>query len=108
MPQDGTPCLGVKTGSRPDLAHPRRQLQNNPLFRPDAIFADHRSFQALHRAAAAIDERNAVVRNVPISPLIGKATRLGLAEEALIHAYDHYGQMVVYLRMNGIVPPASR
>jgi hypothetical protein len=21
---------------------------------------------------------------------------------------DHYGQLVVYLRMNGIVPPASR
>ncbi len=24
------------------------------------------------------------------------------------HALDHYGQMVEYLRMNGIVPPASR
>jgi len=24
------------------------------------------------------------------------------------HGFDHYGQMVVYLRMNGIVPPASR
>jgi hypothetical protein len=24
------------------------------------------------------------------------------------HAFDHYGQMVEYLRMNGIVPPASR
>jgi hypothetical protein len=24
------------------------------------------------------------------------------------HCFDHYGQMVVYLRMNGIVPPASR
>jgi uncharacterized damage-inducible protein DinB len=24
------------------------------------------------------------------------------------HSFDHYGQMVVYLRMNGIVPPASR
>jgi uncharacterized damage-inducible protein DinB len=23
------------------------------------------------------------------------------------HATDHYGQLVVYLRMNGIVPPAS-
>lgn len=28
--------------------------------------------------------------------------------ESLVHAYDHYGQMVVYLRMNGLVPPASR
>jgi len=24
------------------------------------------------------------------------------------HAFDHYGQMVEYLRMNGIVPPASQ
>lgn len=66
------------------------------------------SFRALHRAAAAIDDGNALVENVPISPLIGRATRLGYVQEALIHAYDHYGQMVIYLRMNGVVPPASR
>jgi hypothetical protein len=24
------------------------------------------------------------------------------------HSFDHYGQMVEYLRMNGIIPPASR
>jgi hypothetical protein len=23
------------------------------------------------------------------------------------HTFDHYGQMVVYARMNGVVPPAS-
>jgi hypothetical protein len=23
-------------------------------------------------------------------------------------AFDHYGQLVEYLRMNGIIPPASR
>jgi uncharacterized damage-inducible protein DinB len=27
---------------------------------------------------------------------------------ALAHMGDHYGQMVEYLRMNGVVPPASR
>ena len=66
------------------------------------------SFRALHRAAAAIDDSNAVVGDVPISPLTGQATRLGYVLEALLHTYDHYGQMVIYLRMNGIVPPASR
>jgi uncharacterized damage-inducible protein DinB len=35
-------------------------------------------------------------------------TRAGIAAQALAHANDHYGQMVVYLRMNGIIPPASR
>ena len=37
-----------------------------------------------------------------------KSTRAGLAASALAHTNDHYGQMVVYLRMNGIIPPASR
>jgi len=37
-----------------------------------------------------------------------KSTRAGLAATALAHTNDHYGQMVVYLRMNGIIPPASR
>lgn len=37
-----------------------------------------------------------------------KLHRLDLAFYALTHANDHYGQMVVYLRMKGIIPPASR
>jgi hypothetical protein len=28
--------------------------------------------------------------------------------EALIQGYYHYGQVVAGLRMNGVVPPASR
>jgi len=35
-------------------------------------------------------------------------TRLGLLIDALAHSSNHYGQMVEYLRMNGIVPPESR
>lgn len=41
-------------------------------------------------------------------PYGGASTRLGLATLAVWHASDHYGQIVLYLRMNGIVPPASR
>jgi uncharacterized damage-inducible protein DinB len=37
-----------------------------------------------------------------------KWTRGGMAAFCIAHSEDHYGQMVVYLRMNGIVPPASR
>jgi hypothetical protein len=66
------------------------------------------SYDALHRAAATIDEGNAVIAGSPQSPLVDNATRLGLAEEALIHAMDHYGQMIEYLRMNNVVPPGSR
>jgi len=40
-------------------------------------------------------------------PYGGKTTRLGVSTLAVWHATDHYGQLVVYLRLNGIVPPAS-
>ena len=41
-------------------------------------------------------------------PYGGPNTRIGLIGVALWHGGDHYGQIVEYLRMNGIVPPGSR
>ncbi len=69
----------------------------------------NRSFNALEKAIDAIGDSRIGVRSSPISPFQGNtATRVSLVSEALTHAYDHYGQMVVYLRMNGVIPPASR
>jgi uncharacterized damage-inducible protein DinB len=65
------------------------------------------SFEYVHKAIATIDEKNLV--GTVKSPFgEGSVTRLGLATSVSSHGFDHYGQMVVYLRMNGIVPPASR
>jgi uncharacterized damage-inducible protein DinB len=67
------------------------------------------SFARLDHALAAVGDNKVRVRSSPISPLPAAATtRLALVVEALVHAQDHYGQMVEYLRMNGVVPPASR
>jgi len=67
------------------------------------------SFSYLDKAIEAIGQKTAPVKSSPISPLKNtEATRLALAVESLVHAFDHYGQMVEYLRMNGVVPPASR
>ena len=41
-------------------------------------------------------------------PWIGQATRAKMVWYTLGHTQDIYGQMAVYLRLNGIVPPASR
>ena len=41
-------------------------------------------------------------------PYAGPNTKIGMCITAAWHVSDHYGQMVEYLRMNGIVPPASR
>jgi uncharacterized damage-inducible protein DinB len=40
--------------------------------------------------------------------MTANGTRGGMAAFGIAHMMDHYGQLVVYLRMNGIVPPASR
>ena len=67
------------------------------------------SFLHLDKAVEAIGQTNIPVNASPISPLKrAEVTRLALITETLLHAYDHYGQMVEYLRMNGVVPPASR
>ena len=67
------------------------------------------SFLHLDKAIEAIGETNIPANASPISPLKpGEVTRSALITESWLHAYDHYGQMVEYLRMNGVVPPASR
>ncbi len=64
------------------------------------------SFATLKQSLGAITARNMYD---PIEgPYAAPNTRLGLAEVCVWHAADHYGQMVLYLRENNIVPPASR
>jgi DinB superfamily len=65
------------------------------------------SFVALHEAVAAVTDGN-MLTSMAASPSARQTTRLQLAVDAVAHSYDHYGQMVEYLRMNGIVPPGSR
>src|SRR5262249_31364601 len=61
------------------------------------------SYALGHRAAATLTAEN-------LLQVVGtnNSTRLQRATQGVAHAYDHYGQVVEYLRMNGIVPPASR
>jgi hypothetical protein len=63
------------------------------------------SFVYVHKAIATITPQNAVE---PLTVSRGKSTRFALGSMAAWHGFDHYGQMVVYLRLNGIIPPASR
>ena len=63
------------------------------------------SYAMGHRAAQKLTAENVLE---PVTFPMGKAPRLYLATLGVSHANDHYGQMVEYLRMNGIVSPASR
>ncbi len=66
------------------------------------------SFAYLHKGFATVNNGN--VAEQVANPFGGKnkPTRMGLVILAVGHSFDHYGQCVEYLRMNGIIPPASR
>jgi len=59
------------------------------------------SFAFTHKAIATLTIENA------FDAVRGDNTRASLAGGVVAHGFDHYGQLVEYLRMNGIVPPAS-
>jgi UDP-N-acetylmuramyl pentapeptide phosphotransferase/UDP-N-acetylglucosamine-1-phosphate transferase len=58
-----------------------------------------------HKALATITPENAYTT---IDGVDGLHTRSVVASFISAHGYDHYGQMVEYLRMNGVVPPGSK
>jgi len=59
------------------------------------------SFTQAHTYVDGITAENAFITT-------SSGTRGGMAAFGLAHFMDHYGQMVIYMRMNGVVPPASR
>ncbi|MGB6774838.1 MAG: DinB family protein [Terriglobales bacterium] len=63
------------------------------------------SFAYAHKALATITPENAYTA---IDGVDGLHTRSVVASFISAHGYDHYGQMVEYLRMNGVVPPGSK
>jgi uncharacterized damage-inducible protein DinB len=71
----------------------------------DIVAALAKSFAFAHKAVATLTLESAFVA---IKPVDGQDTRASLAAFAVAHGYDHYGQMVEYLRMNGLVPPGSK
>ena len=65
------------------------------------------SFAYAHKAMQSLTDKNQL--DMIQGPFgTQKSARAGLANIAVWHPFDHYGQMVVYSRMNGVVPPASR
>ena len=63
------------------------------------------SFSYAHQAIATITPANAYTA---VEGVDGMHTRATVASFAVAHGFDHYGQMIEYLRMNGVVPPGSK
>ena len=64
-----------------------------------------RSLAYARRAMQSLTIRNHLD---PLKTVFGTQPRIEVAAGVLYHSYNHYGQMVVYARMNGVVPPSSR
>lgn len=94
------------TGEKPPDTVNDGKGPDNMKSKADIIKYVKDSFAFGHKAVATLNSSNLVE---PITSSSGRqTTRLFLATFAPAHCFDHYGQMVEYLRMNGIVPPASR
>ncbi len=92
--------LGEKVQHGEDDAHAKKDKA--------ALVQDLKdSFAHAHKALAGLDEKT---MNDPIPAPFGggQTTRLSLAIAMVAHPYDHYGQMVEYLRGTGNVPPGSK
>jgi hypothetical protein len=63
------------------------------------------SFTYLHRAVATANEKN--LMELVDYPGGGRVSRLAVVASAISHPWDIYGQMIEYLRMNGIDPQAA-
>jgi hypothetical protein len=90
------------SGMKPDVDMKKIETMTK---KDDAVAALAGSFAFAHKAIATITAANAFET---IKGADGMNTRATLAAFGVAHGFDHYGQMVEYLRMNGIVPPGSK
>jgi uncharacterized damage-inducible protein DinB len=89
------PPFGPGTGNNgPDSVQARDQ----------ALDFLRESFAAARRSIGTLTDENHLDR---VPSVFGPVPRSSIASSLLSHSYNHYGQMVVYARMNGVVPPRS-
>jgi len=86
---------------------PAPQINMNATSKADTIKAMSDSFDY---GLAILKEQTdqTMVGGVQGPPWMGFSTRARMFEFLVGHTQDTYGQMVVYLRLNGLVPPASQ
>jgi uncharacterized damage-inducible protein DinB len=90
---------GISWGSKPDVDV---KAIGNMTSKEDTVKALADSFAFAHKQIATMTAANA------FASLKDDSTRASMTAFGIAHGFDHYGQLVEYLRMNGIVPPASQ
>ncbi len=85
---------------------PAPQINMKPASKADTVAALRQSLEVGAAVVKEFDDQGLLER-VPGMFLGASASRIRLINFSMTHSQDVYGQMVVYLRLNGVVPPAS-
>ena len=99
--------LGGKTTSPPINRSDLKVFGLTATAKPDVLKALSDSYDYGEAVLKEFSDAQ-LVQTITGPPWIGEATRARMVYFTLGHMQDIYGQMVVYLRLNGLVPPASR
>ena len=95
------------TGEKPPAGSDQDNGPENLKSKAEIVQYLKDSFAAAHKAMRALTDQN-LLEPIKSPWNANQTTRLRLAIFINSHPWDHYGQMVEYARMNGIIPPASR
>jgi len=98
----GSAILGQKHEATADENGPK-----NVKTKPEVMSFLKAEFAKAHGAIDSINQQNAV-EQIPAPFGNAKTTRLALAVGMVGHSNNHYGQIIEYLRMNGMIPPESQ
>jgi len=92
----------------PMLPHADQEGPRNLTSKEDIVKYLKDAFAHAHRAIGTLTNENLLeqIRDPYVEKL--RTTRLDAATIFLSHTWDHYGQMVEYLRMNNLVPPGHQ
>jgi len=93
-----SPALGAENPNSID------KTEKEKLPREALIERLKRSFQYCDKAYAALTDGNI---GDTVTLMNDKRPRLAVLWSHISHAFEHYGNLVTYLRLKGIVPPSS-
>jgi uncharacterized damage-inducible protein DinB len=80
------------------------QVNEKKTTRADLVAALKASFAACDKVFAGTTDANATA---PVDFFGQKQTRLGMLAFTNSHMWEHYGNLVTYMRLKNIVPPSS-
>ena len=91
--------IGTAGGTKPDVDV---KAIGSMKSKDDLVKALAASFAFAHQQIATLTAANA------FASVHDDQTRASMVAFGIAHGFDHYGQLAEYLRMNGIIPPASQ